>query len=254
MLATDEWIYLDLEKTGCTFLTQKLKEVCSQAKFVEESQHSIQQRKTSVPKIITIREPVRYYFSLWSFGLDGKGGFFQIMHENNPWLTRDMFGRKSAQCFAVFLDFVLSYPGRYPTYISEWLPPSTDLYTARILEMLIPISEREAFARSLSCNYSHQSISTALAEHIPDVIIRTESLNRDFYKLESKGLLRFLNLNDGWRLAFPEDAAPTNVSTLSRARSNDIHDLMNEYHMRLIEAKCIVANLLRKLASERLGE
>lgn len=253
MLATDKWIYLDLEKTGCSFLRQKLKEVCSKAKFVDESEHGIQEFKRWVPKIITIREPARYYLSLWSYGLDGKGGFFQHM-QRYPWLAGDMYRDKSAQSFAVFLDYVLSHPGRYPMHVSKWLPVSTDLYTARILELLIPVTEREAFARSLGCNYSRQSISTALAEYLPEIIIRTESLNMDFYKLESRGLLGFLNLNEGWKLAFPEGAEPTNASTLSRAISNDIHNFIDEYHMRLIEVKCTIANLLRELASERLGE
>ena len=79
MLQTKKWIYLDLEKTGCTFFREKLFKIYSDEIFVEKNKHEPQKIFTKVPKIITIREPESYYFSLWSYGLDQKGGFYNLI-------------------------------------------------------------------------------------------------------------------------------------------------------------------------------
>ena len=79
MLKTKNWIYLDLEKTGCTFIRDKLLKLYPEKFFEENKKHSLQLNKVDVPKIITIREPESYYFSLWSYGIDGRGGFFDLI-------------------------------------------------------------------------------------------------------------------------------------------------------------------------------
>ena len=73
MLLTKNWIYLDLQKTGCTFLRRNLLEIFPENIFVQTAKHSIPEIKLNIPKIITIRDPKKYYFSLWSYGIDQKG-------------------------------------------------------------------------------------------------------------------------------------------------------------------------------------
>ena len=84
MLATKDWIYLDLEKTGCTFLRQVLIEIYGANEFTCSEQHKPQTFKSSLPKILTIRQPTEYYFSLWSYGLDKQGGFYKKYQHITP--------------------------------------------------------------------------------------------------------------------------------------------------------------------------
>lgn len=81
MLSTSEWIYLDLEKSGCTFLRAALQRLFAPECFVNMRKHSLMSHEVGLPKIMTIRHPCEYYFSLWRYGLDGHGGFlinFQV--------------------------------------------------------------------------------------------------------------------------------------------------------------------------------
>ena len=55
MLQTKKWIYLDLEKTGCTFFREILLKIYSDNIFDEKNKHAPQKNFTTVPKIITIR-------------------------------------------------------------------------------------------------------------------------------------------------------------------------------------------------------
>ena len=56
MLETNSWIYLDLEKTGCTFLRSKLIGLFPDSEFTNTEKHMIQNFKSSRIKILTIRD------------------------------------------------------------------------------------------------------------------------------------------------------------------------------------------------------
>ena len=64
MLKSESWLYLDLQKTGCTFLRDKLSNIteCTQLRGKKHSAPSSQDLK--LPTILTIRDPSTYYFSL----------------------------------------------------------------------------------------------------------------------------------------------------------------------------------------------
>ena len=108
MLETSEWIYLDLKKTGCTFLRQKLKDIFSDDIFIHTKKHSPQIHKTNIPKILTIRNPYEYYLSLWFYGLDQKGGFFETVKRYRPDNLQKFYGKRTKDNFSYFLDYVLS--------------------------------------------------------------------------------------------------------------------------------------------------
>ena len=52
MLETNSWIYLDLEKTGCTFLRSKLIGLFTDSEFINSEKHMIQNFKSSKIKIL----------------------------------------------------------------------------------------------------------------------------------------------------------------------------------------------------------
>ena len=254
MLINNDWIYLSIQKTGSTFLSKKLIEIYGEKAFSKDRKHGIQKKTTAKPKIITIRDPFEYYFSLWSYGLDGKGGFGNKLRISNPSLAEKIYSDRTKSCFSHFLDLVLSFPGRNSQREVDWLPKSTDLYTARILTMLVPQDEIERFSSTLNCDFSQDSIKKSLKELIPEVIIRTEYLNDDFHYLAKIGHLEFMKLPANWSSVFKNDAAKLNTSTRNQidimaAKQNE---LLPKYHKDLIEIKCSTARHLINIANGRM--
>ena len=141
MLATASWVYLDLEKTGCTFLRNVFQSIFPPESFLVSSKHSLMATQNLLPKIMTVRNPYDYYFSLWRYGLDGKGGVYERLSSFFPDLSTKIYGNKSLIAFSAFLDFVLNCPARYPRSSRlDWLPLGFDLYSARILSMIVPLA------------------------------------------------------------------------------------------------------------------
>ena len=256
MLRTADWTYLDLEKTGCSFLTRKLRRICEGAKFVKEKKHSRPKVVDSSPKILTIRQPFLWYFSLWSYGLDGYGKFFLSLSKRYPKVARLAYGSKSKDSFSYFLDFVLSHNLISPaSKQNKRLPFSCDVYTARILTMLIPADQLPAFNRKISGNLSYDSIAKALNPFLPGVIIRTSTLNNDFYAYASSGQLSFLNLKSEWRQEFPLESEKVNASSLSSSNTSldKVQDYCSDYHRSLLAEKSHTASYLLDQAQVKIA-
>tara|TARA_Y200000002_G_C22684787_1_gene665542 strand:- start:1937 stop:2812 length:876 start_codon:yes stop_codon:yes gene_type:complete len=291
MLKTKKWIYLDLEKTGCTFLREKFFKIYSDEIFEEKDKHSPQKVFTLVPKIITIREPESYYFSLWSYGLDKKGGFYNLMKLFYPEKISILYEYKTRDSFSYFLDFALNISSRYPqrsysrkdirNYLlntlnlnslnffknkknsydeayflkDEWIPKSSDIYTARILSMLIPLSNRNTFSKDLKADLSYENLKNNLADYMPEVILRTASLNSDFYRYFNENKLNFLNLPEGWQQIFPLNSSPINKSNLSSSKSSlkEIDKYLSNYHKSLINYKSNISRLLLEKAEAKIN-
>ena len=223
MLSTSEWIYLDLEKSGCTFLRAALQRLFAPECFVNMRKHSLMSHEVGLPKIMTIRHPCEYYFSLWRYGLDGHGGFFDQLSSLFPDLSRKMYEEETPEAFGCFLDFVLNSPVRYPNASRmDWLPLGFDLYTTRIISMIVPIEKRVAFLEGLGSDFPHPGqIIAAATPFCPEILIRTKSLNSDFHGLAASGLLRFMNLPVHWKDCFPLDSPALNKSLSLQADSVD---------------------------------
>ena len=291
MLKTKNWIYLDLEKTGCTFVREKLLKIYSSENFDEKNKHSPQKVFTTLPKIITIREPELYYFSLWSYGLDQKGGFYNLMKLYYPEKISLIYEYKTRDSFSYFLDFALNMSSRYPErrsskkdlnrYIlsklnldllkffinkkdffnasnfleNDWIPKSSDIYTARILSMLIPLSNRNTFSKDLKADLSYENLKNNLEDYMPEVILRTASLNSDFYRYFNENKLKFLNLPEGWQQIFPLNSSPINKSNLSSSKSSlkEIDKYLSNYHKSLINYKSNISRLLLEKAEAKIN-
>ena len=223
MLSTSEWIYLDLEKSGCTFLRAALQQLFAPERFVNTRKHSLMSHEVALPKIMTIRCPYEYYFSLWRYGLDGRGGFFNRLSRFFPGLSRKMYKEKTSEAFGCFLDFVLNSPVRYPNASrSDWLPLGFDLYTTRIISMIVPVEKRIAFLQGLGSDFPRpERIIAAATPFCPEILIRTKSLNSDFHNLAANGLLGFMNLPVSWKDFFPLDSPALNQSLSLQADSVD---------------------------------
>ena len=223
MLSTSKWIYLDLEKSGCTFLRAALQQLFAPECFVNTSKHSLVSCEVDLPRIMTIRHPCEYYFSLWRYGLDGRGGFFAQLSSLFPDLSQKIYSEKTSVAFGCFLDFVLNSPVRYPNASRrDWLPLCFDLYTTRIISMIVPIERRAEFLQGLGSDFpTPERIIAAAIPFCPEILIRTQSLNSDFHSLAANGSLGFMDLPAGWQDFFPLDSPALNQSLSLQADSID---------------------------------
>ena len=99
MLKSKNWIYLDLEKTGCAFLRVKFQKIYPKDYFEITREHQAPLYNYSIPRIITIREPESYYFSLWSYGLEERGGFYEIIKNFYPEKLKSLISEKGNPIF-----------------------------------------------------------------------------------------------------------------------------------------------------------
>lgn len=258
MLATHSWVYLDLQKTGCTFLRDTLRSLFRPEAFVETKKHLPLAEASSLPTLITIRDPYSYYFSLWSYGMDGKGGFFKRVNEQDPEAAKRIYSFKSKECFSSFLEYtVLGSRGNHSNYPRPyWLPLGLDLYTMRILSMIVPIASREAVRQRLDSGLpSADDIITLAQEFMPTVLLRTTSLNGDFHQLAAQGDLDFMQLPSNWRDLFPLNRKPSNTSSLSSRigmSPNATNDYWIESWEKAIKEASALSIWMTEKASRRL--
>lgn len=243
MLAFRQFVYLDLEKTGCTFLRDSLIAACREPP-VENIKHAPLVVRSGIPRIMTIREPLKYMVSLWKYGLDGRGGFYEAYRASHALA----YAERSSRAFKAFLNLALNagfqVRGRQPL--------STDIYTARIINQLVPVNDRDAFFERLGRDLSPSNLMATLLPHLPDVLIRTESLNRDFHALVGSGRLDFIPLRPEWQRVFPVDAPKTNFSTGNTADAVD--DYYDEWHRQKVLLSCGLAlELIAKADADFAG-
>lgn len=217
MLKSEFWLYLDLQKTGCTFLRDKLSSIteCTQ---LQGTKHSAPCAKDlRLPKILTIRDPSTYYFSLWSYGLDRRGGVWKKAQKHlSKRQINKIYGEKNATCFSNFLNFTLN-PQPYLTNKIE-----VDLYTYRILRLLIPSKQKLVeTATKLRLKRNQKFFEREFKHYLPEILIPTENMNLYFHKLADSGKLDFLKLRPHWKKIFPLDSSLKNSSKLSRYIDSD---------------------------------
>ena len=213
MLETSKWIYLDLQKTGSTFLRKKLLKIFPISEFLITKKHQPQTKKSNKIKFITIRDPFDYYFSLWSYGLEKKGGVYYHLSKRNLELCENIYKDKKQKNFELFLDYALNSPF---IQSNRWLPKDLDIYSKRILTMIVPEEQTNLF----STKSSKDQIKKLVKEHfVPEIIIKTERLNADFNEFVDSGDLKFLNLPKSWKEHFPLEEPKDNASELSSNKS-----------------------------------
>ena len=247
MLRTADWTYLDLEKSGCSFLTRKLRRICKDASFIKEKKHSRPKVLDQNPKILTVRQPFLWYFSLWSYGLDGNGKFFRSFSKQYPSVARLAYGSKSKDSFSYFLDFTLSHNLLTPaSRQSTRLPFSCDVYTSRIITMLVPADQLPEFNGRIAADMSYGSVAKALRSFLPEIVIRTSTLNDDFHAYANAGRLDFLGLKSDWKEDFPLESEQRNVSSLSSSNTSldKVQEYCSDYHRSLLAEKSHTASWL----------
>jgi len=100
-------VYLDLHKSGSTFVSQFLNQTCS-LPLVREWKHQRIGRwdyRKAAFYFITIRHPISQYSSLFRYGLDRRGGLYERLAKLGK---AELYGG-DAQSFNRWLRFVLDF-------------------------------------------------------------------------------------------------------------------------------------------------
>ena len=99
-------IYLDLQKTGSTFVSRFLNETCS-LQMVKEAKHERIRRRRwfSAFYFITVRHPVSQYSSLFRYGLDGEGALYERLANRGM----GYLYKKDTESYNHWLRFMLDF-------------------------------------------------------------------------------------------------------------------------------------------------
>ena len=210
MIGTNAWIYLGLQKTGSSFMRLALNKIFNE-KFNQKGNKHSREKKILEGRIriITIRDPVKYYFSLWSYGLEKKGGFHEILKKKLSKTEYDsIFQQKKEVSFEIFLNHALDND-------------KLDLYTQRLLRMMIPKDEAHLLDTLLSNAdaLTNEYIKRNLSKYTPHILLPTDTLNQAFHKYEEKGYLNCMSLPCNWKNYFPLES--TNIKNSSELSSSE---------------------------------
>ncbi len=96
MMAYPSFIYLQNQKTGCTFVETFLRKFCSEP-LLAHAKHAALHRSPGKFCFTNVREPLALYRSLFTYGLDGKGSVFCDCggSATEPCTTRELKGSLS---------------------------------------------------------------------------------------------------------------------------------------------------------------
>lgn len=245
MMGNDDWIYLGLQKTGSSFMRLTLNKIFN-GKFNQKGNKHKREEKMLKKRIriMTIRDPIKYYFSLWSYGLEKKGGCHLMLKKKLNENDYDLiFQHKKEENFKIFVDYVLGNN-------------ELDLYTQRLLRIIIPTNETHLLdtisskPETLTKDYIKQN----LYKYTPNILLPTDSLNHAFYKYEEKGYLKCMLLPNNWKSFFPlESKKVENSSKLSNSEEGkDLLESIDASIKQRIKDKSALPAYIYRLSKERL--
>jgi hypothetical protein len=167
MIEFENLVYLDVQKTGSTFVIRFLQRFVASPLITSLPGKPLEQRKDGALHLISCRHPLYQYLSLYSYGCTGKGGL-----RNRDDTT----------------DFAHLYDGT-PDGLAQWLalmlsPKKSDnelfgFQTARFLKMALP-NYRKVLGRDPNKDDIREKLSRF---GMMDVVLKQETLNDDLLKL-----------------------------------------------------------------------
>lgn len=80
MIVSDNFIYLQMQKTGCTFVANELR--VSDSGISHGKHNTIKSKPTDKLVVCSVRNPWDWYVSLWAYGCMKKGTLFEALTKN----------------------------------------------------------------------------------------------------------------------------------------------------------------------------
>ncbi|MFO1131852.1 MAG: hypothetical protein U1E16_07575 [Hyphomicrobiales bacterium] len=170
-------VYLDLQKTGSSFVSQFLRAACVHPERRLKKHVWIEDdyREDSI-YFITVREPLMLYSSLYRFGLDQRGGIFNRLRDAGHLSVYDSF-----QSFTAFLLDPANASLLHPRYVR---PVADEMgfmsFRFLLLNLQCPVAK---IRRSVD---EGQPVSRLMSQSIVSHVLKNETLNDDLLRLATK--------------------------------------------------------------------
>ena len=188
MYEFESFAYLPLQKTGSTFVVRFLKQFCCERLLATGRHRPLESEEYNPAKLylISVRDPLDQYISLYSFGVTGGGGFYRQMRARGY----DSLYDGSSEGFRLWLKTVL-HPENAELLDSEYaslgcatVPDLIGFQSYRYLRLALPSSDK-----TLERCQNKDEIRAAYRQNsIVGYALRTETLNADLADLISTRL------------------------------------------------------------------
>jgi len=171
-------VYLDVEKTGSTFISNFLRQnlILKERSFRKHDR--IKRKKAKRFYIISMREPLAQYISLYQYGVSGKGRMAASFDKS---AYTKYYQAGSTLAFERWLALMLD--PEPPVFSGDpylrLQPAIFGLQTYRFLRLAIPGSLRRL--KNLTTNSALQAFYDK--HKVPDFVVKTENLTADLEKI-----------------------------------------------------------------------
>ncbi len=215
----ETFVYLDMEKTGSSFISMLLRKFCAEQE-IRFLHHNPMEADCDRAKFyfISVRDPLDAYLSLYSFGCQRQG---KVRTQLRLRGLDDLYDR-TTEGFHAWLSFVLNptnadaLGGRYAAIGGGALAALMGLQSYRYLKLAIPGAET-VLAR---CATPDDVRAAHAANRLPTYTIRHESFTADLAEL-LRGKLAYAMADADGALRFVESARKINASRRVDAGEGD---------------------------------
>ena len=212
MIEFENVIYLDTQKTGSNQIREVLRSVLDED-VLYEKEHAPRAADSNKTVVISLRDPFWYYFSLWTYGLDGKGGIHREISRLK--LEPYLYEKLEKDSFARWLRYVLIVAAPLRSSLNIGL--LTHRYCMQALLKGRSALRGERY-ETLGAFYDYFDENKKY-----DFLVQTQSLTDDLRKAIS--CMKGVKLKPDWQSVF-EEASVTkrNPSSLNTNIYNDFYD------------------------------
>ena len=103
MFITDQLIYIQMQKTGCTHIAMLLSQLFDGEQIGKHNAASAEQIDSNAYFVSSIRNPWDWYLSLWTYGAQGCGGLLERLTERNYRNVWRLFPKHPLRGYAAFI-------------------------------------------------------------------------------------------------------------------------------------------------------
>lgn len=180
------FVYLDVEKTGSTYVSKFLKET-SKEKMTSHVGHMPVKKYKSPFYFISVRHPFQQYKSLYQYGCEGKGGLFLSLKQH----TKADFYDSTVNGFNRWFEFMLDTENAH-LLTKKYAKVNADVIGLNSFRFLRLGLKKPMFNMSKINNYS--DIEKVFQENkFYNAVIKNETLSDDLASLAENQLSDFLD-------------------------------------------------------------
>ena len=204
--------YLDVQKTGSSFVSQFLSKHMRERDAGLRKHAPVANRQARMFYLVSVRDPLQQYISLFRYGAGGHGSLRAFIDAQGQGALYDSVPHGPVAALERWLDFVLR--PRHTAILGEGYhlscPDLIGFQTFRFLMLALP----DARARLATAERRLDVRRLYRAEGLPDAVIRTEHLREDLDALIDGPLAPRLHDATAARHNL-RDIAPVNVSRIA---------------------------------------